>query len=67
MVMAPICFLYTYCENSMILILCIKQVEYQLSDMTLLANESLSKQISKDPEGYGKETYGSSSCSYIFN
>ncbi|XWS67989.1 hypothetical protein CRYUN_Cryun04dG0051700 [Craigia yunnanensis] len=30
----------------------IKQVEYQLSDMTLLANESLSKQISKDPEGY---------------
>lgn len=33
---------------------CIKQVEYQLSDMSLLANESLSKQISKDPEGYGK-------------
>ncbi|KAH1072291.1 hypothetical protein J1N35_024619 [Gossypium stocksii] len=30
----------------------IKQVEYQLSDMSLLANESLSKQISKDPEGY---------------
>ncbi|KAA3468064.1 la-related protein 6C-like [Gossypium australe] len=30
----------------------IKQVEYQFSDMSLLANESLSKQISKDPEGY---------------
>ncbi|KAE8703138.1 pentatricopeptide repeat-containing protein [Hibiscus syriacus] len=30
----------------------IKQVEYQLSDMSLIANESLSKQISKDPEGY---------------
>ncbi|XWS54841.1 hypothetical protein CRYUN_Cryun10bG0124100 [Craigia yunnanensis] len=30
----------------------IKQVEYQFSDMSLLANESFSKQISKDPEGY---------------
>ncbi|XVF45191.1 hypothetical protein PTKIN_Ptkin02bG0185200 [Pterospermum kingtungense] len=30
----------------------IKQVEYQFSDMSLLANDSLSKQISKDPEGY---------------
>ncbi|OMO74158.1 hypothetical protein CCACVL1_16925 [Corchorus capsularis] len=30
----------------------IKQVEYQFSDMSLLANESLSKQISKDPEGF---------------
>ncbi|TYH85429.1 hypothetical protein ES332_D02G265800v1 [Gossypium tomentosum] len=30
----------------------IKQVEYQFSDMSLLANESLSKQTSKDPEGY---------------
>ncbi|XP_022762323.1 la-related protein 6C-like [Durio zibethinus] len=30
----------------------IKQVEYQFSDMSLLSNESLSKQINKDPEGY---------------
>ncbi|XP_038900552.1 la-related protein 6C [Benincasa hispida] len=30
----------------------IKQVEYQLSDMSLLANETLSKHISKDPDGY---------------
>ncbi|XP_017970252.1 PREDICTED: la-related protein 6C [Theobroma cacao] len=30
----------------------IRQVEYQFNDMSLLANESLSKQISKDPEGY---------------
>ncbi|KAL6963956.1 hypothetical protein U1Q18_034962 [Sarracenia purpurea var. burkii] len=30
----------------------IKQVEYQFSDMSLLANESLWKQINKDPEGY---------------
>ncbi|XP_019165814.1 PREDICTED: la-related protein 6C-like [Ipomoea nil] len=30
----------------------IKQVEYQLSDMSLLANENLAKQMSKDPEGY---------------
>ncbi|XP_052194277.1 la-related protein 6C [Diospyros lotus] len=30
----------------------IKQVEYQLSDMSLLANESLSKHVNKDPEGY---------------
>ncbi|KAM1264698.1 hypothetical protein ACFX15_033998 [Malus domestica] len=30
----------------------IKQVEYQFSDMSLLANESLSKHISKDPEGF---------------
>ncbi|KAF7128049.1 hypothetical protein RHSIM_Rhsim11G0169100 [Rhododendron simsii] len=30
----------------------IKQVEYQLSDISLLANESLSKQMNKDPEGY---------------
>ncbi|KAG8502002.1 hypothetical protein CXB51_002085 [Gossypium anomalum] len=30
----------------------IKQVEYQFSDISLLANESLSRQIGKDPEGY---------------
>lgn len=30
----------------------VKQVEYQLSDMSLLANESMFKHISKDPEGY---------------
>ena len=30
----------------------IKQVEYQFSDMSLLANESFEKQINKDPEGY---------------
>lgn len=30
----------------------IKQVEYQLSDMSLLANESLSKHMNKDSEGY---------------
>ncbi|KAH7517937.1 hypothetical protein FEM48_Zijuj09G0117200 [Ziziphus jujuba var. spinosa] len=30
----------------------IKQVEYQFSDMSLLANESLMKHISRDPEGY---------------
>ncbi|XP_031132271.1 la-related protein 6C-like isoform X1 [Ipomoea triloba] len=30
----------------------IKQVEYQLSDMSLLANENLAKQMSKDPEAY---------------
>lgn len=30
----------------------IKQVEYQLSDMSLLANESLLKQMNKDPEGF---------------
>ncbi|KAJ8763436.1 hypothetical protein K2173_002319 [Erythroxylum novogranatense] len=30
----------------------IKQVEYQFSDMSLLANESMAKHISKDPEGY---------------
>ncbi|KAJ9135608.1 hypothetical protein P3X46_032771 [Hevea brasiliensis] len=30
----------------------LKQVEYQFSDMSLLANESMSKHISKDPEGY---------------
>ncbi|KAK5843927.1 hypothetical protein PVK06_000062 [Gossypium arboreum] len=30
----------------------INQVEHQFSDMSLLANESLSRQISKDPEGY---------------
>ncbi|KAK8367957.1 hypothetical protein V6Z12_A01G007300 [Gossypium hirsutum] len=29
-----------------------KMVEHQFSDMSLLANESLSRQISKDPEGY---------------
>ncbi|CAN4110183.1 unnamed protein product [Withania somnifera] len=29
-----------------------KQVEYQLSDMSLLANESLLKQMNKDPEGF---------------
>ncbi|KAM5549146.1 hypothetical protein ABKV19_000530 [Rosa sericea] len=31
---------------------CVKQVEYQFSDMSLLANESLAKHMSKDPEGY---------------
>ncbi|XP_038996155.1 la-related protein 6C-like [Hibiscus syriacus] len=30
----------------------IKQVEYLLSDMSLIANESFSKQISRDPEGF---------------
>ncbi|CAK9150798.1 unnamed protein product [Ilex paraguariensis] len=30
----------------------IKQVEYQFSDTSLLANESLMKHINKDPEGY---------------
>ncbi|KAL8116212.1 hypothetical protein AgCh_022636 [Apium graveolens] len=30
----------------------IKQAEYQFSAMSLLANESLMKQINKDPEGY---------------
>ncbi|KAF2316608.1 hypothetical protein GH714_041949 [Hevea brasiliensis] len=30
----------------------LKQVEYQFSDLSLLANESMSKHISKDPEGY---------------
>ncbi|MED6206571.1 hypothetical protein PIB30_028160 [Stylosanthes scabra] len=30
----------------------IKQVEYQFSDMSLLANESFQKQVNKDPEGY---------------
>ncbi|XP_022948237.1 la-related protein 6C-like [Cucurbita moschata] len=30
----------------------VKQVEYQFSDMSLLANESLAKSISKDPDGY---------------
>ncbi|XP_049402609.1 la-related protein 6C-like [Solanum stenotomum] len=30
----------------------IKQVEYQLSDMSLLANESLLKQMNKDPEAF---------------
>lgn len=33
----------------------VKQVEYQFSDMSLLANESLAKHISKDPEGYGEK------------
>ncbi|KAG6653150.1 la-related protein 6C [Carya illinoinensis] len=30
----------------------IKQVEYQLSNMSLIANESLVKHVNKDPEGY---------------
>ncbi|KAF7810921.1 la-related protein 6C [Senna tora] len=30
----------------------VKQVEYQFSDMSLLANESFLKQMNKDPEGY---------------
>ncbi|MCD7448032.1 hypothetical protein HAX54_037345 [Datura stramonium] len=30
----------------------VKQVEYQLSDMSLLANESLLKQMNKDPESF---------------
>lgn len=32
-----------------------KQVEYQFSDMSLLANETLSKHMNKDPEGFGKD------------
>ncbi|XP_020232812.1 la-related protein 6C [Cajanus cajan] len=30
----------------------VKQVEYQFSDMSLLANESFQKQMNKDPEGF---------------
>ncbi|XP_061367119.1 la-related protein 6C [Gastrolobium bilobum] len=30
----------------------VKQVEYQFSDMSLLANDSFQKQVNKDPEGY---------------
>ncbi|KAJ7946023.1 La-related protein like [Quillaja saponaria] len=30
----------------------VKQVEYQFSDMSLLANESLMKHMNKDPDGY---------------
>lgn len=30
-------------------------MEYQFSDMSLLANESFHKQMNKDPEGYGKD------------
>ncbi|XP_059435886.1 la-related protein 6C-like [Corylus avellana] len=30
----------------------IKQVEYQFSDMSLLANDSFMKHVNKDPEGY---------------
>ncbi|KAI4295619.1 hypothetical protein L6164_035644 [Bauhinia variegata] len=30
----------------------VKQVEYQFSDMSLLANESFLRQVNKDPEGY---------------
>ncbi|CAN1278383.1 La-related protein 6C [Linum perenne] len=30
----------------------VKQAEYQFSDMSLLANESMSKHLGKDPEGY---------------
>ncbi|XP_022897390.1 la-related protein 6C [Olea europaea var. sylvestris] len=30
----------------------IKQVEYQFSDMSMLANEALVKQVNKDPEGF---------------
>jgi hypothetical protein len=30
-------------------------VEYQFSDLSLLANESFQKQMNKDPEGYGKD------------
>ncbi|PPR85479.1 hypothetical protein GOBAR_AA35221 [Gossypium barbadense] len=41
-------------RNNIKFLLCFgqKQVEHQFSDMSLLANESLSRQISKDPEGY---------------
>ncbi|KAL1192274.1 La-related protein 6C [Cardamine amara subsp. amara] len=35
----------------------VKQVEYQFTDMSLLANESISKHISKDPEGYVPISY----------
>lgn len=30
-------------------------MEYQFSDMSLLANDSFQKQMNKDPEGYGKD------------
>ncbi|OAP02513.1 LARP6c [Arabidopsis thaliana] len=35
----------------------LEQVEYQFTDMSLLANESISKHISKDPEGYVPVSY----------
>ncbi|KAG2315900.1 hypothetical protein Bca4012_066748 [Brassica carinata] len=35
----------------------VKQVEYQFTDMSLLANESISKHINKDPEGYVPISY----------
>ncbi|XP_010507427.1 PREDICTED: la-related protein 6C [Camelina sativa] len=35
----------------------VKQVEYQFTDMSLLANESISKHISKDIEGYVPISY----------
>ncbi|KAJ1401621.1 La-related protein [Sesbania bispinosa] len=31
------------------------KVEYQFSEISLLANESFRKQMNKDPEGYGKD------------
>lgn len=40
------------------------QVEYQLSDMSLLANETLAKHISKDPDGYGM-AFGRISFTYM--
>ncbi|XP_013584645.1 PREDICTED: la-related protein 6C [Brassica oleracea var. oleracea] len=35
----------------------VKQVEYQFTDMSLLANESISKHMNKDPEGYVPISY----------
>ncbi|WZZ42871.1 la-related protein 6C-like [Brassica napus] len=35
----------------------VKQVEYQFTDMSLLANKSISKHINKDPEGYVPISY----------
>ncbi|XP_010540322.1 PREDICTED: la-related protein 6C [Tarenaya hassleriana] len=35
----------------------VKQVEYQFTDISVLANESISKHISKDPEGYVPISY----------
>ena len=30
------------------------QVEYLFSDLSLMANDTMAKNVSKDPEGYGK-------------
>jgi len=31
------------------------QVEYLFSDLSLMANDTMAKHVSKDPEGYGKD------------